>query len=71
MQLQIVNCNGSNSPEAKLYLWEIINSDNYKDLHKLASCVLAHNLMYHNNLIEIADTIHAEMKRLLNLKGEI
>ncbi|MBR3091440.1 MAG: ATP-binding protein [Bacteroidaceae bacterium] len=71
MQLQIVNCNGSNSPEAKLYLWEIINSDDYKDLHKLASCVLAHNLMYHNNLPDIAEVIHTEMKRLLNLKGEM
>ena len=71
MQLQIVSCKGSISAADNESLWRIINSNEYQDLHKLASCVLAHNLMYHNNLIEIADTIHAEMKRLLNLKGEI
>jgi len=71
MQLQIVSCNGSDSAEDNLSLWRIINSNEYHDLHKLASCVLAHNLMYHNHLPDIAETIHAEMKRLLNLKGEM
>lgn len=70
MQLQIVSYNGSDSAEDNESLWHIINSNEFQDLHKLASCVLAYNLMYFNNLPDIAENIHTEMKRLLNLKGE-